>query len=474
MGGLFSSLQTASTALDAISQALGVSQSNIANASTPGYAAQSASILPIGIAATGGSGDDFVDITSSGNAFSDATVRAASSQASASSTQAVQLGPINQLFDITGASGILAAFQQFSTAFSNLSVTPNDPTVGAEALTAAGGVASAFQSVAANLDSQSTLLNSSIQNTTATINTLSAAIGQLNVQTIASSASGQVNATTDASLRSDLDQLSTLVDITVTTAPDGAVSVLAGGTLPLVIGSQSYTLSTNPAAAPGSQVSSSAGGNSPVSFSGQLGALLQTQNDTIAPLLGGNGQTGSLNTLAAGFASLVNTLLSSGTTEASTPAAPIPGVPIFTYDQVNPTDAARSLTLDPAVTPDQLGLASVGPPPQSNGVANSLAALASSSAPANQIAGLSAEGLFSSIAQSVGQQLSDANTNSTTDQNALTAAQASRQQQSGVSLDQEAVNITDDQRSYEANAQVVSILNQLTEDEVNMTIPSTG
>jgi flagellar hook-associated protein 1 FlgK len=303
---------------------------------------------------------------------------------------------------------------------------------------------------------------------------LSAAIGQLNVQTIASSASGQVNATTDASLRSDLDQLSTLVDITVTTAPDGAVSVLAGGTLPLVIGSQSYTLSTNPAAAPGSQVSSSAGGNSPVSFSGQLGALLQTQNDTIAPLLGGNGQTGSLNTLAAGFASLVNTLLSSGTTEASTPAAPIPGVPIFTYDQVNPTDAARSLTLDPAVTPDQLGLASVGPPPQSNGVANSLAALASSSAPANQIAGLSAEGLFSSIAQSVGQQLSDANTNSTTDQNALTAAQASRQQQSGVSLDQEAVNITDDQRSYEANAQVVSILNQLTEDEVNMTIPSTG
>ncbi len=149
-------------------------------------------------------------------------------------------------------------------------------------------------------------------------------------------------------------------------------------------------------------------------------------------------------------------------------------MPIFTYDQVDPTDAARSLALDPTVTPDQLGLASTGPPPQSNGVSNQLSTLASSTAPADQIGGLSAEGLFASIAASVGQQLSDANTNSTNDQNALTAAQTTRQQQSGVSLDQEAVNITDYQRAYEANAQVVSILNQLTQDEVNMTVPNSG
>ena len=61
------------------------------------------------------------------------------------------LPPVNQLFDITGATGILAAFQQFSTAFSNLSASPNDPTLGAAALTAAGNVASAFRNVATNL-----------------------------------------------------------------------------------------------------------------------------------------------------------------------------------------------------------------------------------------------------------------------------------------------------------------------------------
>jgi flagellar hook-associated protein 1 len=462
MGGLFSALQTASTALDVLSQALGVDQSNIANASTPGYVSQTANIPVISTSGTGaGSNDgDFVTVSSTGNAFTDALVQTASSQAAASQTQATQLSPIDQLFDITGSTGILAAFQQFSTAFANLSVTPNDPTAGAAALTAAGNLASAFQSVDVSLNTQSTQVASGIQSTTAQINTLSAKISQLNVQTINSA---QENPATDANLRADLDQLSSLVDVTVTTAPNGSVSVLAGGELPLVLGDQSYALSASLSGAPGTRISSAAGGNSPASFSGQLGALLQTQNGTIAQLTGGNGQTGSLNTLAQGFAGLVNNALSAGTT-----AAGGAGIPILTYSAGNP---AGTLALDPTVTAAQLGLSSAT---QSNGVANYLAALPSSTAAGDQIGGLSAEGLFASIAASVGQQLSDANTASTADQANLTAAQTTRQQQSGVSLDQEAVNVTDYERSYEASAQVVSILDQLTEDTINIGTPSTG
>jgi len=466
MGGLLSALNTASTALEAFSQALGVDQSNIANVSTPGYAAQRASIVPVGLAGAPSANGDYVTLSSTGDPRTDAIVRAATSQASDSQTQASQLSPVNQLFDITGSTGILAAFQQFSTAFANLSVTPNDPTLGAAALSAAGAVASAFQTTTASLDTQSTQLASSIQSTTSQINALSEDIRQLNVQT---TASPTPSPGVDASLRSDLDQLSSLVDITVTSAPNGTVSVLAGGELPLVIGDQSYSLSVDPSAAPGSQVSSSAGGSSPASFSGQLGALLQTQNGTIAQLLGSGTDPGTLNTLAAGFASRVNALLSSGTTTGG--AA---GVPIFTYDQADPTNAARTLALDPSVTPDQLGLGTTGAGAASNGVSNTLAALAGSTAPADQINGLSAEGLFGSIAASVGQQLSDANTASSADQTTLTTAQANRQQESGVSLDQEAVNITTEQRSYEANAQVVSILNQLTEDTINLMPVTTG
>jgi flagellar hook-associated protein 1 FlgK len=466
MGGLLSALNSAATALTALSQSLGISQQNVANASTPGYAAQTASIVPIGLSGSGAGGGDYIDVSSSSNSFADAAVQAASSQASASQTLAQQLTPVNGLFDITGTSGILAAFQQFSTAFASLSVTPNDPTAGAAALSAARNVGAAFNSVATSLDNQQSQVNAQVQTTTAEINSLATQIQQLNVQATGDSVSGG-SAGVNTSLRNSLDQLSSLVDITVSTNANGSVSVLAGGQLPLVIGDQAYQLSVNPAAADGSQVTSSAGGNSPATFSGQLGALLQS-SDTIGQLIGSGTTTGTVNTLASGFASQVNSLLTSGVNASGTA-----GVPIFTFNTTNPANAAGSLALDTTVTPDELGLATTGASAESNGVANQLAALASSTAPADQIGGFSAEGLFGSIAASAGQQLSDANSASTTDQTALTTAQTNRQQQIGVSLDQEAVGITTSQRSYEANAQVVTILNQLTEDAVNI-IPATS
>jgi flagellar hook-associated protein 1 FlgK len=466
MAGLFASLQTASTALDVFSRALGNDQQNVANATTPGYAAQQTTILPIDLSGDGASVSDFVSTSSSSNAFADAAVQAASSEASASQTATQQLTSVNQLFDITGASGILAAFQQFSAAFSSLSVTPNDSTLQANALSAAGKVASAFQSVAASLDTQRTQIDSTIQTTTAQINGLAASIAQLNVRTV--SGSGP-NASDNATLRSDLDQLSSLVDINVTTNTDGSVSVLAGGQLPLVEGSQAYTITANPGASAGSQISSSAGGNSPTTFSGALGALLSTRNNVIDGLVGSAGSPGTLNSLASGFASRVNTLLTSGVT--STGAA---GVPIFSYDTSDPSNAARTLALNSSVTPDQLALATTGASAQSNGIANALAALPSSTAAADQIGGLSPTGAFAAIAASVGQQLSDAQSASTSDQTTLTAAQANRQQQIGVSLNQEAINITTYQRAYSANAQIVSTLSQLTGDAINMISGSGG
>jgi flagellar hook-associated protein 1 FlgK len=463
MGGLLASLNTSSTALDVFSRALGVDQNNISNASTPGYAAQRAVVQPIGaqpIDPSGfAAGSDTIVLSSTGDSRSDAAVRAATSEASFSQAQTSQLSSVNSLFDITGTSGILAAFQQFSTAFANLSVSPNDSTLGAAALTAAGSVASAFNSAAASLDGQRAQVDSGIQTTVSQINGLASQIRQLNI----AAAKGGNDAGVDAQLRNALDQLSSQVDIQVQRAPNGSVSVLAGGQLPLVIGDQSFTLSVDPSAAAGAQVSSTAGGSSPASFSGQLGALLTTRNGTFAQLLGSGTNPGLLNTLASGFAGRVNTLLSSGST-----AAGAAGVPIFTLDAANPLNAARTLALDPTVTPDQLGLATGGASPQSNGIANQLAALPGSGAPADQIDGLSPQNLFSSIASSVGQQLLDATTASSGDQTSLTAAQTARQQSSGVSLDTEAVTITGYERSYEASAKVVSIVDELLGDTIGL------
>jgi len=459
MSNLLSSLQTASTALQVFTQALGTDQRNVANASTPGYAAQRATILPV---ETGGEGaeNDFLALASTGDSRADAAVRAASSQASDTQTRSGQLSEVNQLFDITGATGILAAFQQFSGAFSQLAVAPNQVALRSNALTAAGNVASAFRSVATSLDSQRGRVDAQIRSTTDEINSLGAQIRGLNVQARGQS---QPDPATDANLRSTLEKLSSLVDISVTKAADGTISVLVGGTLPLVIGDRAYSLSSYPSGAAGSQVSSSARGHSPAAFSGQLGALLDIRNTTINQLLGSGAANATLNDLAAGFASRANQLLSSGVTLDGTP-----GVPIFSFDATDLTNAARTLTLNAAVTEDQLGLAATGATPEANGIANQLAGLPASENAADQIQGLSAEDLFSAIAASVGQQLAHARSASESDQTTLTSAQINQQRISGVSLDQEAVTITSLQRAYQANAQVVTVLNQLTGVAINI------
>ena len=199
MTSLLSSLQGVSAALGAYSQALGAEQNNVSNSATPGYAAVRAVIQPVGFG-TGG-GTDTVVLQSAGSAQADAIVQAATSQASDSQTQTQQLGLVNQQFDITGSTGILAALQQFSTAFASLAVTPSDPSVTQGALSAAGNVAVAFNTVAESLDTQSQSLQSSAQSTVSQINNLAGQIAQYNVEVRGQT---ELNPGVDASQRSAL------------------------------------------------------------------------------------------------------------------------------------------------------------------------------------------------------------------------------------------------------------------------------
>jgi flagellar hook-associated protein 1 FlgK len=47
-------------------------------------------------------------------------------------------------------------------------------------------------------------------------------------------------------------------------------------------------------------------------------------------------------------------------------------------------------------------------------------------------------------------------------------AQNLRQQVSGVNLDEEAMEVVEFERAYQANAQLVTVLDQLTDDTVNI------
>jgi len=76
------------------------------------------------------------------------------------------------------------------------------------------------------------------------------------------------------------------------------------------------------------------------------------------------------------------------------------------------------------------------------------------------------------MASNVGTLLDNANNNLQTQQAAVSQAQNVRQQLSGVSLDEEATILLQFQQAYEASSKLINILDQLSEDTINM-LPTT-
>ena len=93
---------------------------------------------------------------------------------------------------------------------------------------------------------------------------------------------------------------------------------------------------------------------------------------------------------------------------------------------------------------------------------------------AGEINGESYTAAFGDLATQAGGLVSQATENQQVAQSALTQAQNLLQQQSGVDLNQQAITLVEYQRSYEANAEMITVLNQLVQDTINMLTPGIG
>ncbi len=175
-----------------------------------------------------------------------------------------------------------------------------------------------------------------------------------------------------ARMHAALEELSSLADVHATFQSDGTVSLMLNGQTPLLLEDKQFSLSSslyqpqNPpptnAAGPASvRIQASDGSDITSKTTGaQLGALLHLRNQILPSLIGDAYQAGDLNVMAKQFADRVNQLLTSGNITDGPPAQP--GVPLFTYDTTDATATAASLSVDPAVTPDQLAAITPGPP----------------------------------------------------------------------------------------------------------------
>ena len=457
MSNLFSAITASGNAFAAFQNALTVSQNNVANAQTPGYAEQTIALqaqpFDISNGLSGGVSGSLVE--SARDTFAEQTVERESSALGQWNQQVSTLSPLQNNFDISSQTGIAAALTGFTSAASAWASAPNDSLSRQNVLTAAQGIATAFNQTSTALSNAIDGADGQLQNLASQVNTLAQQIVKDNQQT---KGSATPDASVDANLYSSLEQLSQIAPITTLKQADGTMTVLLGGQTPLVMGDTAYSISTSAPGAPSAQVLDSNGNDitSQIS-SGSMGGLLQARNGVMTSA------AASLNQLAGAVADRVNGLLTSGNVSDGPP--PVTGVPIFTYTAGS---EAQTLAVDPTVTPAQLPAIDPGPPEVGNGIPLALANLATPTNAADEVNGMSYSQFFGGIAAQVGSAVSTAQSNQTVQQNVVTQAQNLRQQTSGVSLDQEAINVLEFQRSYDAASKMITVLDEMSQDLVNM------
>lgn len=472
MSNLLASLGASGSSLEVYQQALNVVQNNINNASTPGFASQSLNLTarPFDIAGGLAGGVAARDLLSARDEYSDEEVRRQVQLLGRYNAQAQATSSLSNYFDVTGNSGVTAQLNQLFQSFSAWSLAPNSTSARQSVLDSAGKLATGVRTLAASLSRTGTDLQGQIGTTVQQVNQLSAKIQQYNVQRLRSPVA---DPNQDANLHAALEQLSQLVDASSVTQADGTVTVVLSGGSPLVVGTSQFNLAAdaavpagaaNPQSPPGSRILDSQGKDITAQITGgSLGGLLDVHNRVLASLLGDGAQAGSLNTFVKSMADAVNGILQSGTVSSASGAAK--GLPLFSYSGADATAAAASLTVNTSITTDTL--APVDAAGNANGNALQLASLADSAA-SGGINGQTFGSFFAAITTTVGNESAVATGNQQAQQQLADQAKMLRDQVSGVSLDQQAILMTQFQQGYNAAAKLVTVLDSLTQSTLNM------
>lgn len=458
MSDLLASMAVATGAMAAEQGALAETANNVANVNTPGYSRKVPEFsenppLVVGNISFG-TGVSLENVSS----VRDAVLQL---QIQQETGQQAQLDSF-----VTGMTQAQAQFSnqgsdiesQLSALFSSISQLSTDPTsipLRQGVLTAASNLATTFNVTANNLNSQRSSLDLSVQQAVGQVNTLTQQIAQLNGQ-IASLENVHQDASTFVDQRDvAINQLSGLIDVSEIQSDTGITLTTSNGTA-LVSGNQAFSLDTQPNASGQQEIF--AGGKDITSEinSGQLGGLLSVRDQKIPGLLA------SLDTLASGLATEFNSANSAGFDLNGNA-----GGNLFTPP---PSGTGAAASLKVSITDPALIAAS------SDGSAASNGNLANLSAIQNQasIGGETPSDFYGNIVFGVGNDVSNGSSELQSAQLVLQQLQDQRGSISGVSLDEEASNMTQYQRAYDASAQVVVAVNQMLETVINMGATATS
>jgi len=463
MGVNFSTFEIGQSALRASQFALNITGQNIANVNTPGYARQTVQLAAVpgdstSISSTG-NGVSISAVSDLRDNFVEARLQAETATTGRLTAQSNALAPVDSAFtETSGGQGISSAMSDFFNSFSALEQQPGSLSLRATVVDKGAALGAAFSSTRAQLVQARTAADGNVRSTVDSANKLASEIASLNgsistAQSAGASASELVDQRTN-----DIEQLAGLTGARALQNADGTVTLTLADGQALVEGTHAATLQA--VSTPPDGLATITLNGAPVNIGdGQIRGLL----DAIGQI---GGQINALDQFAGSLAQSVNALHSSGSDLNGANggpffAVPANGAPITAAN----LDVSAAIKADPSLVVASARGAGSG----DTTVARSIYSLLSETS--SQVG--STTGSFSSIyasmvtnAGSIVQSASDA---LTTQQAILSQTTAQRDSTSGVSLDDEAINLLQYQRSYEAAAKFLK-----TADEMTQTILSLG
>jgi len=449
----FSPLEIGRRALNANQLGISVTGQNIANVNTPGYSRQrvvlSESAPQNQSRYSIGTGVTIEGVQSYRDRFIESRIQTETGIAGRLTARRDALSPVETALQGSENGGLNNALSGFFGSFRDLEANPNSVPLRSIVAQKTANLTTAFQSTRNRLDDIRSGTDSQIRTTVDQVNTLSSQIAELNKQIRVNEGTGN-NASALRDQRSELaTTLSELTGARPTDNGDGTISLTIGDGRTLVSSDQTVKLQVQ--TTPPLGLSTITFGGEPAVFNeGKLRGFQEAVSFITSEI-------DSLDGLAAAVVDRVNALHTSGTDLNGNA-----GVNFF--DASQPVTAAN-ISINAAIVNDpRLVVASPLPQPgQSGTVAGEIAGLLTDS---NNTVGSrsgSFNSIFGSMISEAGEQVRSAENGLQTQGVILAQAIAQRDSISGVSLDEEAINLMQYQKAFEAAARFLKVADEMTQ-----------
>jgi flagellar hook-associated protein 1 len=468
MGTISSAFNLIAGALNADQSALSFVAGNVANANTPGYTRETSNFEenpPVEInGVTYGAGVHETGATSVRDRVLEQRLMQQQQLASSSGARLSALNTMQALFTPDSGSSSATAgdigsdITSFFDSFSSLEGDPVNNALRQQVLSSASTLAGDISSAAASLASQRTALDQDAAGVVTQVNALTSAIAQLNQQIQSVSANGD-GGTLEDQRQQDLSALSQLIGINQITTENGGLSITTTSGQLLVSEGMSFQMTSGMASGVTHFFVNGTDETTQLAYGGgSLGGYISARDQDIPNALA------SLDQLAYGIATAVNTLNNTGTDLAGDNGG---AGNIFNA----PTAVAGSaLAMSVVMTdPDHIAAAGAGEGTGDNADAVALAGLASQAI----VGGKTPTNFFAQFVSALGSTVSQMQTENTAQNASVTQLQSQRDAMSSVNLNDEAASMQQLERSYQAASEVFGILNSIMASALNLGMQTT-